>query len=330
MSDKPHTPHDPHAPSASADDVEQLPASVRAAWAEWAELTVPPLAADFTDAVMLELHAVERAQAWESAFVPALAGDFAEQLAELAMREGLAQQALTEWSDAHIPALPADFAATVTDAALADEAAREGARHEAYVAWGEQFVPDLPADFAATITDAVMKSAQDELRTSGVVEKSAHLRAVGSEKPASAPASDSRGGRRWIAPAAVSTFAAAAVAIFALVGGPGRTSTTAPTGSTHPVAQPTRNTEPHPTLANQTPQQRNGSTTNATASNGASTGATDVASDELGSEVEKVDVDGDRASFAAFSIQGEDDHSSVAVVWIDDGDKNPTEAPATL
>jgi hypothetical protein len=172
----------------------------------------------------------------------------------------------------------------------------------------------LPADFAVTVADAAMSSARDELRTSGVIEKSAQLRAV-TGSPAQPSPSSARGARRWIAPAAVSTFAAAAAAIFALVGSGPRTNTAQRT------TQPAQHTETHPTVATHTPETHSASATN---------GATGVAADEAGSEVEKVDVDGDRASFAAFSIQGEDDHSSVAVVWIDDGDKNPSEAPATL
>lgn len=265
----------------------ELPASVRGALGAWAETYAAP-DPTLIDRVMAEVVAMERAEAWADAFVPEL---------------------------------PADFAQMVTDAAIADDAAREASRRAAMNSWAEDMVPELPADFAQRVAAAALAEGGTDAalagneaaeaapgRPSGVVEKVVPL----------APR------RRWVAPAALSSLvAAAAVAVFSLAG-PGRTPTSTP--------ETVRHTQPHTTRPINDRVGPESVTTNATGTNASNAtnstrpnGERNPTTDELGSEVEKVEVDGDLASFTAFSIVGEDDHSTVAVVWIDDGVKqSPT------
>ena len=282
---------------AAAYERDALSASARAALVEWADRVVPPLCPDFTDAVMLEVVAHDRACAWEAAFVPALPEDFARSIADAAVAADDAHRAMTVWQEAMVPALPEDFAASVCAAAVDAEARDESVRAAAMKGWAEAYVPVLPGDFAQSVTDLAMRGVEEAPRTSGVVEKVVPL----APKGVSAK-------RRWLAPAAVSSFAAAAVAILALSGGPKpsiRAPHTVVPGNHTPPAQTNNPTANHGNTAAQT-------TTTPT--------VTAQTPDE-GSEVEKVEVDGDRASFTAFSLTGEDDRSTVAVVWIEDGTK---------
>jgi hypothetical protein len=295
-----NAPHD----DAERDESTALTASLRAAWLEWERALVPPLPGDFADGVMLEFAARERAAQWEAAFVPELAADFARTVASAAMAAEHNRSLMSAWAEA-LPALPEGFAQSVTDAALADEAAREQSGRAAMREWAEAKVPELPADFANTVTEMALR-AKDGPRASGVVEKVVPLAPKAATK------------RRWLAPAAFSSIAAAAVAVLALTAGP------------RPRTQANGQHDPHanPALhnANNGSQASHGTTNNANTraiSNIAArtTNTATSAAPEDGSEVEKVEVDGDRASFTAFSIAGEDDHGTVAVVWIEDGTK---------
>lgn len=229
-------------------------------------------------------------------------------LVDRVMAEAIAMERAEAWADAFAPELPADFAQTVTDAAIADDASREASRRAAMNSWAEDMVPELPADFAQRVADAALAGSESVEaspgRPSGVVEKVVPL----------APR------RRWAAPAAVSSLvAAAAVAVFSLAG-PGRTRTTTTPSNVQQTTTP-RTHPPNDRLGG--PESVANNTTHTPVSNTSSERA--PSADEVGSEVEKVEVDGDLASFTAFSLVGEDDHSSVAVVWIDDGAKqSPT------
>jgi hypothetical protein len=289
-----------HDHDAERDESTAVNASLRAAWLEWERSLVPSLPSDFTDGVMLELAARERAAEWERSFVPALPEGFASTVTSAAMAAEHNRSLMSAWAEG-VPALPEDFAQSVTDAALADEAACEQRARVAMREWAEAKVPELPADFAQSVAEIALRDKQSP-RTSGVVEKVVPLAPKGAAK------------RRWLAPAAFSSIAAAAVAVLALTAGP------------RPRTQPNGQHGPHtnpPSLHN----ANNGSNTAATSTNNANngaplnTGAATNAMPEDGSEVEKVEVDGDRASFTAFSIAGEDDHGAVAVVWIEDGTK---------
>jgi hypothetical protein len=283
---------------AAAYERDALSASARAALVDWADRVVPPLAVDFTDAVMLEVIAHDRACAWEAAFVPALPEDFARSITESAVAASDAQRAMTAWQEAMVPALPEDFAQSVCAAAVDAEVRDESVRAAVMTGWAEAYVPALPDDFAQSVTDLAMRGVEEAPRTSGVVEKVVPLapKGVGAK-------------RRWLAPAAVSSFAAAAVALLALSGGP-KPSIRAP----HTVV---------PGHSNNNAAQSNNSAANHgnTAAQPTTNPTVNAPTPDEGSEVEKVEVDGDRASFTAFSLAGEDDHSTVAVVWIDDGTK---------
>ncbi|MFO0559705.1 MAG: hypothetical protein U0269_16925 [Polyangiales bacterium] len=293
-----------HDTDAERDESTAFTPSLRAALVEWERSFVPALPSDFADEVMLELSAQERAAEWERSFVPALPEDFASTVASAAMAAEHNRSLMSAWAES-VPALPEDFAQSVTDAALADEAAREQGARVAMREWAEAKVPALPADFAQSVAEMALR-AEESPRTSGVVEKVVPLAPKGAAK------------RRWLAPAAFSSIAAAAVAVLALTAGP--------RPRTQPNGQHGAHTNP-PSLHNanngsQTSGTPSNTANNAAASNtGATTNAATNAAPEDGSEVEKVEVDGDRASFTAFSIAGEDDHGAVAVVWIEDGTK---------
>lgn len=289
---------------ADRDESTAVNASLRAAWLEWERSLVPALPSDFADEVMLELAARERAAEWERSFVPALPEGFASTVASAAMAAEHNRSLMSAWAES-VPALAADFAQSVTDAALADEAARDERTRAAMRAWAEAKVPELPADFAQSVAEMALRG-EESPRASGVVEKVVPLAPKGAAK------------RRWLAPAAFSSIAAAAVAVLALTAGP------------RPRTQPNGQHGPHTNApaqhnANNGTQPSGASSNNANnaagSTPGATTNAATNATPEDGSEVEKVEVDGDRASFTAFSIAGEDDHGAVAVVWIEDGTK---------
>jgi hypothetical protein len=259
---------------------------------------------DPTDEELVELPASVRAAfgGWAETFAVADAA-----LVDRVMAEVVAMDRAEAWSEAFSPELPEDFAQAVLDASLADEASRDASVRAVMRSWAEEKVPELPEDFAQAVTDAAF-AARDSVepaaqRPSGVVEKVV-------------PRSNRR---RWVAPAAVSSLlAAAAVAVLSL-SGIGRTRTVTPP----PRIPQTQPVVANPTVATQTPNNNAGS-----ASNGNGNGAADraLSDDTVGSEVERVEVEGDLASFSAFSLVGEDDHSSVAVVWIDDGVKQSPES----
>jgi hypothetical protein len=275
---------------------EELPASVARGFAQWAELHVAPLPEDFTASVMQECLASERAALWADAHAPALPEDFTASV----MAECVARDATAEWAAEFVPELPSDFADEVLSLSI-ERAQGERPFASAMQAWSDAHVEALPDGFAQAVAEQAVASLRDEApRTSGVVAKVV---------PIAAP----RGARRWIAPAAAlgSSIAAAAVAILAL-SSPPRVPTPA-----RPDAHVAR---PDPATASRQPDQAGRSPTNNTTS---PVVVAQGPSSELssGSEVEKVDVDGDDTSFTAFSLAGESENDSVAVVWIEDGHK---------
>jgi hypothetical protein len=215
------------------------------------------------------------------------------------MAECLASDGLTaEWAAEFVPELPSDFADEVLSLSV-ERAQGERPYASAMQAWSEAHVAALPEGFAQAVAEQAVASLRDEApRTSGVVAK-----VVAITPP--------RGAKRWIAPAAAlgSSLAAAAVAILALSSPPRGPATARPDAHTARPDPLTAARVPDP--AGRTP------TTNATPV--VAQGAPSEPS--TGSEVEKVDVDGDDTSFTAFSLAGESENDSVAVVWIEDGHK---------
>lgn len=285
------------------DEQSAFATSLRAALVEWERASVPALPSDFADQIMLEAVAHERASQWEAAFVPALPEGFAQLVATAAIAADTNRAAMEAW-ETSVPALPEDFAQSVVNAAMADEQSLEQSRRAAMKEWADAYVPALPESFAQSVADSAM-CAEDAPRASGIVEKVVPIAPKVAAK------------RRWLAPAALSSIAAAAaVAVLALSGGP--KPHTQPNGQ-HPA---THGNTPHPQTNGAQPSQST-TASNANGSNPSQVQPTvNSATPEDGSEVEKVEVDGDRASFTAFSIAGEDDHGAVAVVWIEDGTKN--------
>jgi hypothetical protein len=252
----------------SVDSHEDLPSSARSALRSWAE-SLQQSDDALVAAVMDEVIAIGRVQAW---------------------------------ADAMVPPLPEGFAQSVVDRAVEAEAALDARRSDAMRAWADAMVPPLPEGFAQSVVERAMaaepakgvskRESSDASRASGVVEKFV---------PASAR-------RRWLAPAAVSSFAAAAATILALTSG----SRTQPPSHEH--ERPAHGSAQHTMQVDPGAMRANTNSTSATSSSV-------LVEAESGSEVEKVEVDGDRASFTAFSLDGEGQQGSIAVVWIDDGVK---------
>lgn len=267
------TEHDPRRPDGAlieraVEPLEELPSSARGALRAWAESLEDPDDA-LVVAVMDEVIAIGRVQAW---------------------------------ADAMVPPLPEGFARSVVDRALEAEAALDARRSDAMRAWAREMVPSLPEGFAQSVVERAM--AVETAKGVSKQEPSEPSRASGVvEKLVAAPAR-----RRWLAPAAVSSFAAAAATILALTSGP-RTPPPSHERPAHSSALHSAQVDPGATRTNP------GGTSPRSSS--------DLVGAEGGSEVEKVEVDGDRASFTAFSLDGEGQQGSVAVVWIDDGVKQP-------
>jgi hypothetical protein len=216
------------------------------------------------------------------------------------MDEEYHRSLMRAWA-ACVPALPEDFAQSVTEAALANEAAQDQRIRVAMRQWAEAKVPALPEDFAQSVV-AMALHGEASTNTSSVKDKLAVLAPKGAAK------------RRWLAPAALSSIAAAAVAVLALTAGP--RFRTQPNNQRAPHSHP-------PSLHNTQHGSPPQSVTLDNANHGATANAasTNHPEPEDGSEVEKVELDGERASFAAFSIAGEENHGAIAVVWIEDETK---------
>lgn len=258
-------------------------------------------------------------EAWSES-VPSLPAGFADSVMALVSEEQKAEsksdaiigQAMQAWSDSLSESVSAESAQkqleSIVATSLHAEALEQPApmHQQAVMAWSEEGVPSMPANFADTVMAAAGVSIQAEAENTAQIPAKTEAPTNTSHGPSEQGAKvvPLRQRSKWVAPAAMSSLlAAAAVTVIALAPGLRSKPTVPPTPHTHTA----QNNNTH--TANPPPQQTPHNET--------------ARAPEALSSVDKVRVDGDRTSYTVLALPGEDETTTVAVVWIEDGDKRP-------
>jgi hypothetical protein len=277
MTDR-HGPHDEQ----TADEAQGAWApSLSRALAQWADERTPPLGPTFTDEVMAECQASERARAWGEDRVVPLPEDFAEGVLRAVyapLVDGQRGLDLSAWSETQVPDVPEGFADRVLAGARAD-----GQRADRPIdSRTENQVPLASADSARVHEAPTLRGPEPSAR--------------GGASPI--VLADRRPRVRTVALALGSSLAAAAVALFAL----------GPFGSSPPAPNPVATVRAVPRTVVIPPSDP-------------APVEPPRATPSEGSELEKIVLDGDEATFSSFSLTDDSDPRAVAVVWIEDGRK---------